>query len=157
MRPDAASWQAWDEALAAGRSAQDALPFLEDEAIIELLATGEPESRKYELRLLATELSNRLVRFRRLVEAAGTEAHAGLEEATRSAQRADVRSAEAAQTIEHHIEVRQDAVENEPRAAREAHAAARETRTAVEDLRGAEDKLAHARREIGRTRPDPDA
>lgn len=157
MRPDATSWEAWDESLIEGRSAQELLPFLADEDIIELLATGEPEPRKYELRLLATELTNRLVRFRRLVDEAGSETREGLQEASRSAERADELSAQTERSVEHHIEVRQDAIENEPHAARKAHAAARETRESVEELRGAEDALARARREIGRTARDPEA
>lgn len=155
MRPDASSWHAWDEAVLSGRSAHDMLPFLADEDIIELLATGAPEPRSYELRLLATELANRLVRFRRLVDAASAEAHDGLQEASRSAQRADDRTEETAQSIEHHIQVRKDAVEDEPGSARKAHTAARETREAVDDLRHAEDKLTHARREIGRSAREP--
>lgn len=154
MRPSAGGWSAWDAALIQGKSVQDTLPLLSDEDIIELLASGEPEPRKYELRLLATELANRLVRFRRLVDGASVEARDGLKQASRAAARADDRTAAAAQTIEHHIEVRQDQVDGEPGSAREAHAAARDTREALDDMRDAEDTLTRARREIGRTSPD---
>lgn len=156
MRPDAESWTAWELAILGGRSAQEVVPFLADEEIIGLLATGDPGTRQYELRLLATELTNRLVRFRRLVEDASAEAREGLDDASRAAQRAEVRTAESAQGIEHHIEVRQDQVANEPASARDAEVAARETREAVDDLRDAEATLAKARREVGRHAPSPE-
>ncbi|HUR69464.1 MAG TPA: hypothetical protein VM370_09475 [Candidatus Thermoplasmatota archaeon] len=150
MRPDVGSWSSWDIALQRGDTAEDTLAFLEDEELIDLLATGVPSARAYELRLVATELTNRLVRFRRLVEDAGEEAREGLHEARRAAGRAEADTAESANGIQEHMELRQDRVADEPASAHRAQSAARETREAVDELRHAEVTLSTAREEIGR-------
>lgn len=143
-------WSRWEEAIEAGKTPEEILPFLEDETIIELLASGNPERRRYELNILATELTNRLVRFRRLVDQASRHTQDSLGEALGAAERADEATHGSARRIEHHIEVRQDQVEDEPVLARRAAREARETRNALDDLQRATGDLARARGEIGR-------
>ncbi|HVM46108.1 MAG TPA: hypothetical protein VM582_09255 [Candidatus Thermoplasmatota archaeon] len=153
MRVDPSAWERWD-ARTSEEAASDRLPFLSDEDLIELLASGEPRARRYELSLIATELANRLVRFRRLVDAASDEARDAVDEALHESERAHDRAETTAKSVQHHIEVRRDQIEDEPSSSRQAAQATRRTRDALEGVQHAEDLLARARGEVGRRARD---
>ncbi|HET6405480.1 MAG TPA: hypothetical protein VFH78_12610 [Candidatus Thermoplasmatota archaeon] len=156
MRVDPAAWQRWGDELRRGSWASDRLPFLSDEELIELLASGEPTARRYELSLVATELANRLVRFRRLVDEASARSSEAVDEALVASEDARKRTEQSANIVQDHIEVRQDEIENEPQAMRRAAQAARRTRDALEDVQDADTLLARARSEVGRHAREPE-
>lgn len=156
MRADSQTWTSWDQAVLDGKAPHDVVPFLEDERIIELLASGHPETRQYELRILSTELANRLVRFRRLVEEASAEGREAVEDALHAADRAEDSAGKTLKGVEHHIEVRRDQIGDEPRDARTAASATKETREALEGVQRAGSALARAKGEVGRTARDVD-
>lgn len=134
-------WRTWDSAVRNGEKPHDFLPRLSYERLVDLLASGDPTERRYELNIIATEMHNRVVRLRLflrdVVEAADLHIDEALVMTDESAEAA--RRSEAA--IKRHISVRQDQVEQEPAEAEQASAAAQKAKEAVEEAARAKASL----------------
>ena len=141
MQRFAGRWRAWDEATARGERPEEVLDALPDETLLELLASGHPEGRRDELGLIATEMLHRLRRFRSIVGEAAQAAKHQIAAAIESAGETSEAAAESQKSIEHHVEVRQDQVEDEPQLAQKTARAARATVETLDEIRGAEERL----------------
>lgn len=135
-------WRRWDAAVASGERPADFIPRLNDEALVQLLACGDPASRRYELDVLCTEILNRLRRMREalgdVAQAAEHSIGAALDEAEAASGAID----ETVASIEAHISARSDAIGNEPETARSARRATLRVKETLRDAGAFTDDLA---------------
>lgn len=147
MRRFEGRWRMWDDIIRRGERPADFLPRLSDESVVELLASGDPAERRFELNLLATELLNRLSRARRLLHEADALADKYLGAAMEQADVAAQIVHEATDAMKAHLAVQQDPIDHEALKARNASVAIERLRSTIHDTRMARDKLREAARE----------
>ena len=150
MRRFEGRWGKWDAAVRSGERPEAVLPRLSDESCIELLASGDPASRRYELNLLATELLNRLARLRRTLHDASEEAGRRVGEALAAADEAVEEALATEAAINDHLAVRQDLVGREAEHAEEAARRAERVREALRRTDEAKDRLVRVAEDLER-------
>lgn len=140
--------------MARGQPAHDVLRALDNQTILQLLASGDIATRRYELDLLATEMLNRLARLdARLREALG-EVEPLIEEAESAAGQAERAATRSEGAITRHLDTRLDPLADEREAAQEATAAAQDTRAAIERLHEPRERIRHVQRDLEPSRTE---